>query len=536
MSEEVKLSRYIPTPEEWQIWKDLEYYPYPKFRCHCPCKGKIRVLKYHKYMGIPNYINCHSPVWNKGLTKETDERVAKISKKNMGKHYHTEEERNQDAEKQIRSRNRFSIDDYIPSNQDTPEKREAELSYLVGYWMGDGLRKGKGHLGFSTTRNHRSLVRKVSIVLGKPVRYRYHKNSSGLHLYRETRELKNKIIHEIKENRIIKKFPWHFLTGFLDSDGWVSSLQKDKYCRVSICFSNTNMSFLLLVQKMLEQEYIPCEIKYVGCDKKPLWQVEIRTTYGQYVVSSKILSLTIDQRKIQKCSAFIRKFQEIYLETKIPICETFTSIQGEGSQSGRIQFFIRASGCDMRCVICDSKYSWRKGRNIPIRELIEKVKKSRSNQVCFTGGEMAMYRNKFGALVAFLRAEDFSLTLQTNGLHYEKYFDLIQTVAMDMKTPCTGEKSNEDLLLKLKKKDEIKTLISDMKDYEYSVKLNQITRNLGIRHVLQPCNLIGKDDTASLLAKYKWLVDLCLQDTRWGNNLRILPQMHVFLWGNKRGV
>ena len=46
------------TKEEWNKYKDLEYYP-NRF-CACGCGGRIRVQSHHKYSGIPEYIKGHS--------------------------------------------------------------------------------------------------------------------------------------------------------------------------------------------------------------------------------------------------------------------------------------------------------------------------------------------------------------------------------------------------------------------------------------------------------------------------------------------
>jgi len=41
-------------------YKDLEYYPHPEIHCQCPCQGKIPVMSYHSWYGIPQYIKGHN--------------------------------------------------------------------------------------------------------------------------------------------------------------------------------------------------------------------------------------------------------------------------------------------------------------------------------------------------------------------------------------------------------------------------------------------------------------------------------------------
>jgi len=170
-----------------------------------------------------------------------------------------------------------------------------------------------------------------------------------------------------------------------------------------------------------------------------------------------------------------------------------------------------------------------------LQDLLVKAEQSGVKEVCLTGGEIAQFRNKMMALVAFLRVRNFYIVLQTNGLHYNPAFDLIHTVSMDMKTPSTGEKSNEGLIYKLKPKDEIKTLINNEKDYRYAMRINKKVLASGCSHVLQPLNLLKEDTFDSLIEKYKWISEAVVKDERW-KNVRVVPQLHVLIWGNKRGV
>ena len=43
---------------------------------------------------------------------------------------------------------------------------------------------------------------------------------------------------------------------------------------------------------------------------------------------------------------------------RLPVVETFHSLQGEGHHAGRSAFFIRLAGCSVGCPWCDTKHSW----------------------------------------------------------------------------------------------------------------------------------------------------------------------------------
>ncbi|MEY3418206.1 MAG: hypothetical protein RL060_2318, partial [Bacteroidota bacterium] len=44
--------------------------------------------------------------------------------------------------------------------------------------------------------------------------------------------------------------------------------------------------------------------------------------------------------------------------SKLPVMESFYTIQGEGKYTGVASYFIRLGGCDVGCVWCDVKESW----------------------------------------------------------------------------------------------------------------------------------------------------------------------------------
>lgn len=430
----------------------------------------------------------------------------------------------------------------LPVVLDTEEK-EKDFSYLVGYWIGDGLRTIQ-NLGFAVRDKKEyidMLVGKSSKILGVRLKNRYEgKDSCGLFFRKESFLLKERIIEELSEKIILTKHPWHFICGFLDSDGWVSVWDKNSRDNrvITISFCNTNMSYLVLLSYILDSVFIPFDIRSLNDYKKGYkysWELIISTYSATYVLSHKLFAITIDDKKKERFQGFIEYFNEKHDKQVIPICETFEGIQGEGKNIGLLQYFIRASTCDMKCVICDSKYSWKGGKNRTLVSLVDECVNAGYKNVCLTGGEIAQFSSRLIALVAMFRVKDFNIVLQTNGLHYHRGFEMIHTVAMDIKTPCTGEKSNENLIYKLDpKKDEVKTLISDIKDYEYALKVNKQTRKLNLSQVLQPCNLVGKEGRDSLIEKYNWICGMALKDKRWGQNIRILPQLHVLIWGNER--
>lgn len=78
---------------------------------------------------------------------------------------------------------------------------------------------------------------------------------------------------------------------------------------------------------------------------------------------------------------------------KLPVMESFYTIQGEGSHTGKAAYFIRLAGCDVGCTWCDVKESWPVEENQyrTINQIVDEVKSVQSNLVVITGGEPCMY-------------------------------------------------------------------------------------------------------------------------------------------------
>lgn len=98
----------------------------------------------------------------------------------------------------------------------------------------------------------------------------------------------------------------------------------------------------------------------------------------------------------------------------LPISELFTSIQGEGVLTGVPSFFVRTSGCNLRCTWCDTPYaSWSpEGNPVPIRHIVERAANSRVRHAVITGGEPLIQKH-IGALTRALSALGMHITIET---------------------------------------------------------------------------------------------------------------------------
>lgn len=104
----------------------------------------------------------------------------------------------------------------------------------------------------------------------------------------------------------------------------------------------------------------------------------------------------------------------------LKISEVFASVQGEGLRQGQATIFVRLAGCNLRCSFCDTKGSWKDGRDLRPEQVLEIIQNIRlsfpAGWVCLTGGE-PLLQNVEG-LVRKLKNEGFMVQVETNGTRY----------------------------------------------------------------------------------------------------------------------
>lgn len=205
--------------------------------------------------------------------------------------------------------------------------------------------------------------------------------------------------------------------------------------------------------------------------------------------------------------------------------EIFFSLQGEGKDIGRPAVFIRLTGCNLRCRWCDTTYAFYDGREMEIDAIMEDVKKYGIKRVCITGGEPLLQKDELALLVDELLKGGYEISIETNGSLPIDWIDERVMISMDWKTPSSGEskKMLEDNLTNLRKKDQLKFVIADDRDYGYAKKfLKEKGDLLGCEVIFQP---VGGTDIREIAEKV-------LRD---GLDVRVLPQLHKLIWGNERG-
>ena len=207
------------------------------------------------------------------------------------------------------------------------------------------------------------------------------------------------------------------------------------------------------------------------------------------------------------------------------LTEIFHSLQGEASRAGLPTVFVRLTGCPLRCVWCDTTYSFSGGEPASIESVLAEVGKYPARQVCVTGGEPLAQKECLPLLSALCDA-GYEVSLETSGALDIAGVDPRVARVMDLKAPDSGEgdKNRWENLGLLTPRDEIKIVVASRTDYEWARELIRERRLDNLCPVLLSPAQGLVDPTA--------LAEWILED---GLNVRFQLQLHKLLWDSAKG-
>lgn len=230
------------------------------------------------------------------------------------------------------------------------------------------------------------------------------------------------------------------------------------------------------------------------------------------------------------------------------IAEIFgPTIQGEGALIGQPTVFVRAGGCDYRCSWCDSlhavesryRHDWRAMEPGEIMAEVARLSGGQKLTVSISGGNPAI--QDFAALIALGRAQGYRFACETQGSVARGWFADLALLVLSPKPPSSGQETDWsafDACLAAAKDAEMamKIVIFDHVDLDWARAAAARYPQLPL--YLQPGNPETDPgipvDPQDLAERMLWLVEETV-GKGWLAP-RILPQLHVLIWGNRRGV
>ena len=155
--------------------------------------------------------------------------------------------------------------------------------------------------------------------------------------------------------------------------------------------------------------------------------------------------------------------------TTLVVNEIFHSIQGESRHAGRPCVFVRLTGCNLRCVWCDTAYAFEEGETKTVGAVAERVASFGTRYVLLTGGEPLLQPGVHD-LAAELLERGHEVAIETGGSLDIGPLDRRVMVVLDVKCPGSGmsAKNRWDNLALLKPSDEVKFVLNDRADYEWA--------------------------------------------------------------------
>lgn len=224
------------------------------------------------------------------------------------------------------------------------------------------------------------------------------------------------------------------------------------------------------------------------------------------------------------------------------ISEIFFSVQGEGMLVGVPSVFVRTSGCNLRCVWCDTPYtSWQpEGDAMDVSAIVDRVGTFPARHVVVTGGEPMLFEET-EELTERLHAAGLHITIETAGTVYRRVYCDLMSISPKLANSTPVERDGGRwAAMHERLRYQPAVLRQLMYEYPYQLKfviaatadleeVRAMIRDLGApseQVVLMP----EGTDAATLAKRGRWLTQTCMAE-----GFRYSPRLHVDLWGNERG-
>jgi len=217
------------------------------------------------------------------------------------------------------------------------------------------------------------------------------------------------------------------------------------------------------------------------------------------------------------------------------VTEIFRSIQGESTHAGLPCIFVRLTGCNLRCMWCDTAYAFYGGQSKSVEEVFAAVRSLSQcdgrrlvNLVELTGGEPLLQKDIY-PLIDRLLEDRYRVLIETSGERDIGELPPPVIRIVDVKCPGSGEEGafRMENLAALQPHDQVKFVLADRRDYEWA-------REFLAQHPLQEKVEAILFSPVFGQLEPRLLAGWILED---GLPVRLGLQLHKFIWEpDARGV
>jgi 7-carboxy-7-deazaguanine synthase len=196
---------------------------------------------------------------------------------------------------------------------------------------------------------------------------------------------------------------------------------------------------------------------------------------------------------------------------RLPLMESFYTIQGEGYHSGKAAYFIRLGGCDVGCVWCDVKESWDANEHplAEIGKIVAQANSSKSRISVITGGEPFMY--DLTELTRQLKESGLHTHVETSGAYeITGTWDWICLSPKKFKKPVANA---------LKAANELKVIVYNKSDFTWAEGMAD--------KVEQGCKLYLQPEWSKSQEMLPGIIDYVKNNPHWEISLQVHKFMNI---------